>query len=330
MNELTMTALSWLDQGIGTLPIQFHDKRPDARALKRAGFINDGTGFNGPAPAATTLKNPHFGELSVKYTLSKSTWRDLQSRLPTPKEIEAFFVSGLTNLAVITGWRGLVVIDFDDLSTFLGWWSAFPIHTYMVATARGVHVYLFSEDPAPARKAKGIDIKAAGGYVLAPPSIHPSGAPYQVFNTAPILQVKSIDPFLPDDLFPSIQELPSVHNLPSPTPLPVNDQSTGDPWLDAEAGGVVGKDLISTIKERFPILGFFPDAQSTQPGGRWFIAKCPLHDDHNPSMWIDAARGLCGCYAGCQHGRPLDAINFYSALRGVDNQAAMLELQRML
>ena len=78
----------------------------------------------------------------------------------------------------------LVVIDADgeealaklrDLSTRLGQLPRGP----RVKTARGWHGYFSIDSPIASRKIEGvIDIKSDGGYVVAPPSVHPSGIVY--------------------------------------------------------------------------------------------------------------------------------------------------------
>lgn len=51
--------------------------------------------------------------------------------------------------------------------------------TYMVSTGRGRHLYFRRpEDLADGWRYGGLELKASG-YVVAPPSVHPSGAHYQ-------------------------------------------------------------------------------------------------------------------------------------------------------
>jgi hypothetical protein len=66
-----------------------------------------------------------------------------------------------------------------------------------------------------------------------------------------------------------------------------------------------------------------------QPSGdaRWWMARCPLHDDQHESLWIDNKNGLCGCLAGCTS-KPLDVINLYQRLHGCDTAVAARELLR--
>ncbi len=60
--------------------------------------------------------------------------------------------------------------------------------------------------------------------------------------------------------------------------------------------------------------------------GRWWLALCPFHDDHHPSLWIDAERNKAGCHAGCTD-HPLDALEFYARLYGVTNKEAIARLR---
>ena len=54
--------------------------------------------------------------------------------------------------------------------------------TLISTTGNGRHIWFVARDPIPCSTAKigaGIDVKADGGYVAAPPSIHPNGKIYQ-------------------------------------------------------------------------------------------------------------------------------------------------------
>ena len=93
------------------------------------------------------------------------------------------------NIAVATGGPSNVfVVDIDGLDAEvelgklereLGTLPA----TVEVVTPRGRHLYFEWQPEIPVgnsvgKIAPGIDVRGAGGYVLAPPSIHPSGKPY--------------------------------------------------------------------------------------------------------------------------------------------------------
>ena len=90
------------------------------------------------------------------------------------------------NVAIATGAvSGIFVVDVDDAEAELRRLELehgeLPA-TVEVVTARGRHLW-FKMPHVPVRNsagkiAPGIDVRGSGGYVLAPPSIHPSGRPY--------------------------------------------------------------------------------------------------------------------------------------------------------
>ena len=92
------------------------------------------------------------------------------------------------NLAIATGSVSQVfVVDIDGLDAELELRKLEAAHgalppTVEVITARGRHCY-FKMPDAPLRNsagkiAPGVDVRGDGGYVLAPPSVHPSGRAY--------------------------------------------------------------------------------------------------------------------------------------------------------
>jgi len=93
-------------------------------------------------------------------------WGEFQRRPPTVKKVEEWFSRSM-NVATVCGSvsGGLTVLDF-------------------VQTARGIHVWLRSERPCRSFKIPELqlDVKGEGGYVLAPPSVHPSGHIYRFLN----------------------------------------------------------------------------------------------------------------------------------------------------
>jgi len=143
-----------------------------------------------------------------KRKTSKIEWKEYQQRLPTEEELERWF-SKPANVAIVTGKvsRNLVVIDFDsrelaaefakmvDERGSKGLRQALS-NTWLVQTGKGFHIYVRLPDAKLVPRSKvilknkdelkkeeeekeEIDLKAEGGYVVAPPSIHPSGARYE-------------------------------------------------------------------------------------------------------------------------------------------------------
>ena len=131
------------------------------------------------------------------------SWKEYQNRLPTEEELHKWFDDGKKNIAIVCGKvsGNLDVIDFDNLD-ILPFLKDIPIlqeKTIIVRTGKGLHIYFrVNEKNIQTRKFENlkIDIKGEGGYVVAPPSIHPSGAVYQFHSESNIKFYEKIGEFL--------------------------------------------------------------------------------------------------------------------------------------
>lgn len=277
------SALFWLNQGIAVIPIAYRSKFPDAKLLP--------------------IKYDENGQpIKKRNGKIQHDWEQYQSRLPTEQEVVTWFSEGDHNLAIVTGWGNLVVIDFDNFQAYNSWQLETTLPpTYSVLTTRGLHLYFHLENSTASLKLPGIDIQSYGKYVLVPPSIHPSGSSYIPLNASiPILSVECINDII------NIPE--KIRAIAQPRP--------------GRNGN--GHDLVSKVKKAYPILEFFPDA--IQSGDRWYKTLCPFHDDHTESFWIDAARGLCGCFAGCTR-QVLDVIDLWAVLNDMSIEEAISDMQ---
>lgn len=251
-------------------------------------------------------------------------WLPFQTTLPTQCQWQAW-QGRPSNWAAVCGWQGLTVLDFDNMDAYGVWFSWARLtggaacqaagDTYKVLTSRGVHVYLFVDETPRCYKFGLIDVKGVGGYVLIPPSIHPSGRPYRALDSnAPILRVGTLAeviPFAP----------PHTESATSPRLVPA------DPWQSA-ATTFGPCNWVHEIRSKVSILSLFPDALPNG-GNRWWVTCCPFHDDRNPSFWIDTQLSLCGCHAGCTP-KPLDVINLYARLKSISNTDAIAALKHCL
>lgn len=279
--SLLEIAFSWVVQGFAVIPILYKDKTPSV------------------------------------YNLLGGKWNQYKDRLPTTQELTAWCNQQI-NLAIVTGWNNLVVIDFDNMEIFDLWRSLISVETYMVKTNRGVHVYVrIDEQPEP-RHTDFIDIKSRGGYVLIPPSVHPSGHIYTPMNDLPILSVGKLNDVLPDLFIPVKQEPKQELKLIVPLSM--------DPWERASNTVEITNDLVNQIRASHKIENYFPDAERS--GDHWLKAKCPFHDDHSPSFWIDTRRQICGCHV-CQM-KPMDIINLVARMRNLSNQDAIIYLAQSI
>lgn len=114
-------------------------------------------------------------------------WRVYQTRLPTDRELVAWFSTADQNIAVITGAiSGVVVVDADERAAVRWVVRHLPYTPMQVRTARGYHLfYRCPEVPVPNRARVEtrdgqlkLDVRGDGGYVIAPGSLHASGAVY--------------------------------------------------------------------------------------------------------------------------------------------------------
>ena len=129
-------------------------------------------------------------------------WKEFQQRFPTDEELVEWFGNGArNNIAIVTGSiSNLAVIDLDSDQAVAFYTEKNLSRTLTVKTARGFHAYFKTKigvrnfqqrDDLP-----DIDLRADGGIVVAPPSVHKSGSVYEWVKGRGIGEVE-------------IQELPS-------------------------------------------------------------------------------------------------------------------------
>jgi Bifunctional DNA primase/polymerase, N-terminal len=114
-------------------------------------------------------------------------WREYQRRVPTEAEIAEWFSGAPMNLAVVTGAvSDVVVVDADSPEAVRWLVRRLPYTPWQTQTARGFHVWYRHPGVLVANRARletrngtiAIDVRGDGGYVIAPGSIHASGAEY--------------------------------------------------------------------------------------------------------------------------------------------------------
>lgn len=109
-----------------------------------------------------------------KRPASSFSWKEFQDRRPEDEELEQWFGAGRRNIAVVTGAiSGIVVIDIDGPAGEVSLAEFAVPETVEVKTPNGRHLY-FKHPGRPVRNGvrlmPGIDVRADGGYVVAPPS----------------------------------------------------------------------------------------------------------------------------------------------------------------
>lgn len=290
MNVLQWTKM-WVNVGIGVIPVRYMDKRPAV------------------------------------------AWEIYKTQLPTQDELSQWFAHGKHNYGVLAGWNNLMVLDFDDTNEYHTWamWARnYPAASHIlskafaVLTARGVHIYMRLATTIKNHKVGKIDIKTSG-YVLGPGSIHPSGAEYRAMReTVHLPLIMTLSDVLPAHLL--ITHTEHVEGVCVPE---FKRTEVSDPWQAVNDPVQSSVTLIQSIRKTFRIEDFFTDKVRTSSNARWFLTRCPLHEDKEPSFWLDTEHQLCGCFAGCTP-KPLDSINLYARLHGLSNDLAIQEMARLI
>jgi len=186
-------------------------------------------------------------------------WKRYQSEMPSTNKLRAWFSSGGYGLAVVTGWRGLAVIDWDDEHKMWSWILDHPKHaaidqTYIVQTRSGLHFYFFVDEPAHCWHGDKVDVKGNGGYVLAPPTIHPSGHQYEGFGSiSGIQRIESIKDLLPD-------------YEPKPEPRPPAINALDAAWRNAGGGNAYAQAALEGELDRL--------AQATEGNRNHTLCRC--------------------------------------------------------
>ena len=120
-----------------------------------------------------------------------ASWEPYQSALATEDEARQWWnMRSRRGMAVVTGAvSGVVVVDLDGVEAVAWGHEHLPVTPARVRTHRGEHWYYAhpgtktdnGADVLKTKKAKGwaVDIRGDGGYVVAPPTVHPNGSTYQ-------------------------------------------------------------------------------------------------------------------------------------------------------
>lgn len=233
-----------------------------------------------------------------------------RSKITTQAGALRWFGSGRYNLALAVP-NNLLALDFDDQVLFFRWQDQIPVElcqTYHEISPRGFHVFFWLWEPLPVGLVlvPGVEVK---NVILSAPSVLP-GFNYQAIDPSALIIATKWEELLS----PLLSEPPKRNQAPA----------AGCGQRSPIAGD---GDLVSRIKAAVPVLSLasrLTELKTSDHGrGRWYVGKCPFHDDQNPSFWVDVQRGLWGCRAGCGRG---DVINLWAKYRGISIQAALVEL----
>ena len=128
--------------------------------------------------------------------------------------------------------RYLVVIDIDDRETYKGsdtlndleqLHGKLPDTVEVITGSGGRHIYFLTDQPirneASGRLGIGIDIRAIGGQVLAPPTVHPNGRTYEWVEGRSIAEHRPAD--MPLWMVLILTAKPAEETPPATQPTPI-------------------------------------------------------------------------------------------------------------
>jgi putative DNA primase/helicase len=112
------------------------------------------------------------------------SWKKYQSEKASIEQVTEWSNQyPICNWGIVTGEiSGIVVVDIDNLELYEQSGIVFPV-TPTVRTGKGLHLYFNHPGFSISNNAKSIfewcDIRGDGGFVVAPPSVHPNGHHYE-------------------------------------------------------------------------------------------------------------------------------------------------------
>jgi bifunctional DNA primase/polymerase-like protein len=210
-------------------------------------------------------------------------WKQLQTRRVSRDDVRGWYRQYAdAGVGIVCGRiSGLVVVDGDPRNGagLAALTTRLPATPVVETGGGGRHYYFCAPTDAPVRKVPGlvpgVDLQGEASYVVAPPTIHLSGAPYQ---WSPRLALSDI-PLAPLPVV--IRQLLALHATP----------------MEGEGRRPIGAD--GPVLDLPGMLGRLAGVRRVAGG---YVARCPAHDDREPSLSLGEGtdgRLLLFCFAGC-------------------------------
>jgi len=287
-------ALSYLEKGLSIIPLKSPSivkRSPKFKEMVQKELEKNET-LPDPRPKSDIFKKMFFEECKKPLL----AWKDYQERLPTKEEVNHWFNSNPdANIGIITGAiSNLVVFDLDSQKAeeYAKEQGGFPQDTAKAKTGKGSHVYMRYPGIYINNKVNRdltIDIRADGGYVAAPPSIHGSGHQYEWVEGCSIFDIEPAEctPWMVDYL----QAVSKIEDKPKSDPpkdeikepsVKVTQESSKKSFKDIIANGCVAGERNYTATS---FIGHLLKTMSKEE--TWEIVKLWNSTKNNPPITND-------------------------------------------
>ena len=201
-------------------------------------------GFNIILINSTTIP-PSPTSLTDRFDLYKKptiSWKHFQQQRVSREEVKSWYTKQPhLNIGIIT--NGLLVVDADTDEGVRWCEDNLSVDIYSI-TAKGGHYYFKQpknlKNRNTVKKECGIDIRADGGYVVAPPSVHGSGLVYR--------WASSVTPKLAEILEMSMEEFEILQKHLSLNEKCTSPHRNQNQFLIQNQNSQVSKDFFSPVE----------------------------------------------------------------------------------
>ena len=238
-----------------------------------------------------------------------------------------------------------IAFDADDNQQLVGLThmssqlAAKEIPSYLEASRRGGHLWLFFDRPVTGRKARIFGKRLLTSYGLDGIELFPKqpklkGGPGSLIRLPYGIHRRSGErySFITLDgkpLAPTLEEQLNILQAPQFVPgsafsLQVDKGSQVTHLTDYVRTEEPQEPLSKQIKGRVSVLDFVGKYVELSPNN---LGLCPFHDDHHASFSVNTEKNYWHCFAGCGGG---SVIDFWMKRRDCDFVDAVGELAKML
>jgi hypothetical protein len=212
-------------------------------------------------------------------------WREFEKKPPSDRQLESWFKDRPFNIGIITGKASeIIVVDFDSKNAIERYRHEIsdPYDTMHQYTGQGLQAFYRhpnTEIPNRAKLFEATDIRGDGGYVVAPPSTHPSGKIYTWGNLNPFDSPDDIQS-IPDELLVALSQgnrASSESPLPKKSLSPTDRRTVNEILLEGSCQGTRNSDA-ATVAGKILAENNDPEFALIQLRGWNTLNKPPLED----------------------------------------------------